>query len=262
MPINPLPKTNTVAFLLPHRDDEFGIFQQIQSHLRGQDEVKCIFFTQTPPQDYHLKRNAESRKVLTKIGVAPENILNMSYELDLYDLDLLNRVLPIAGWLEQFIAQNPRLTRIYVPAWEGGHPDHDILHGIIVKIMARHGRLNQIYQFPLYNNLNCPGQFFRVHSPLEANGTIEKLPIVWRDRIRFLYYCLLYPSQLKAFIGLYPFIFLHTVFYGVQYLQPVSVERIRQRPMAGVLYYEKRKFATYEAVAKALSILDKPIRDK
>ena len=245
-------KPGAALFLLPHRDDEFGVFPQIAAHLRARQDVICAYFTQNHQTAYDQKRNRESLSVLQKLGVPKGNVLFPSYELGLFDLHLTQKIAEIAEWLEKLLTENPNISRIYVPAWEGGHPDHDVLHGVIVGIMERRKQIDLIRQFPLYNNYNCPGPFYRVHAPLVANGTVEKLPIAWADRWRFLTYCLHYPSQAITFIGLFPFSFIHYLFYGVQYLQSVSPERTKTPPHAQPLYYEKRRFSSYAIVAKEL----------
>ncbi|MDI9408075.1 MAG: PIG-L family deacetylase [Candidatus Pacebacteria bacterium] len=246
-------KPNSALFLLPHRDDEFGIYSQIDFNVKSGNDVVCIYFTQNRQTDYDQKRNLESLSVLQKLGVKKENVIFPAYELELFDLELEYRVAEITQWLKHFLKLNPQITQIFVPAWEGGHPDHDIVHGIIVQLMAQQNRLDQIRQFSLYHNYKCPGSFFRVQAPLAANGPVEKIRISWSNRIRFLFYCLHYPTQTVTFIGLFPFIFIHHIFYGCQYLQKISVERLKNRPMPGKLYYEVRQFSTYERVAKALA---------
>ena len=70
--------------------------------------------------------------------------------------------------------------QFYVPAWEGGHPDHDALNA--ATLIARK-RINQedikIYQFSLYNAYRCRKPFFRVSYPLKKNGDvlIDIIPI-------------------------------------------------------------------------------------
>ena len=56
---------------------------------------------------------------------------------------------------------------VYLPAWEGGHQDHDAGHLLGLSLAAPGLRLRQ---FPLYQGAGLPGPFFRVMAPLPGNG--------------------------------------------------------------------------------------------
>jgi hypothetical protein len=62
-----------------------------------------------------------------------------------------------------------------------------------------------------------------------------------------------YPSQAKTWLGLFPFVALAMLLRGRQSMQAVQVERVRQRPHTGKLYYEKRGFLAYETLAQAIA---------
>ena len=146
---------------------------------------------------------------------------------------------------------------MYLPAWEGGHHDHDALHAIGVTVALNLGHEHKTWQYALYNAFGCIGPFFRAFLPLEANGPIYSNKVSWSNRLKFLRYCLSYPSQAITWLGLFPFVLLHYAFWGTQYIQPISSSRIQQRPHTGPLYYERRKFCSYnklnDAIKKALT---------
>jgi hypothetical protein len=77
--------------------------------------------------------------------------------------------------------------------------------------------------------------------------------VPWRARWRHLRHCLSYPSQRTTWLGLFPFVLLHYAIRGEQQLQPVTLARIGQRPHAGRLYYEKRKFFSWDQMERAIS---------
>ena len=56
-----------------------------------------------------------------------------------------------------------------------------------------------------------------------------------------------------TWIGLFPFVALHYLVEGVEQTQPVSLARLEQRPHAGALYYEKRRFFTWPRMQAALA---------
>jgi hypothetical protein len=153
------------------------------------------------------------------------------------------------------LLENPSIVSIYVPSWEGGHPDHDILHAISVVTCEKFNLLDATRQYSLYNGYRCIGPLFRTFTPLKKNGSVESTKVPWSNRFRFLSLCLQYPSQFKTWIGLFPMMFLHYIFLGTQNLQKVSTQRILERPHAGMLYYERRNFSSYEKVSKKINEL-------
>jgi hypothetical protein len=113
--------------------------------------------------------------------------------------------------------------------------------------------LSRTWQFSLYQAKGLPGPLFRVLAPLPENGPAAAIGIPWRRRLQHLRACLSYPSQRNTWIGLFPFVLLHYLLRGVEQLQPVTVGRLLERPHAGALYYEKRKFFTWEQMRQALA---------
>ena len=190
---------------------------------------------------------------MSTLGVAPGDIYFPGQLLAIPDGKLQDHIAAAAAWLVSETAQWLSLSSIYLMAWEGGHPDHDVLHAIGMQVFGARGMTAIMRQFALYNGYRCPGQFFRVLSPLAANGSVESTRMPWPQRLRFLRLCLRYPSQRITWIGLFPFVLLHYLFNGKQALQMVSAERVLQRPHAGPLYYEKRGFSTWQTVDSRLA---------
>lgn len=242
-------------FLFAHQDDEFGVFQKIMDEQRLGQRVFCAYLTDGVFEGQSsLSRNRESLGVLTELGVQEEDILFAGHTLAIPDGSLSDHLKIASDWIANWLSRYPMVKAIYLPAWEGGHHDHDALHAIGV-IVAEEARLIKVVrQFPLYNGYKCGGPLFRVLLPLPMNGDIERKKIPWINRLRFLRYCLSYPSQTTTWVGLFPFVLLHYVFYGTQVLQTVSRERIRYRPHSGLLYYERRGFFTWEKLLDRLLV--------
>ncbi|MFS2137378.1 hypothetical protein ACCD07_15375, partial [Duganella sp. Dugasp56] len=74
-----------------------------------------------------------------------------------------------------------------------------------------------------------------------------------RPRPRHLARLLRYPSQWRTWLGLFPFVLWHYLRHGSQQLQPVALTRLDQRPHAGPLYYEQRRFYTYEEMRRNMA---------
>lgn len=243
----------SALFLFAHQDDEFGVFQKIIDEQRHGRRVFCAYLTDGAFEGQSsVRRNRESLAVLTKLGVQKEDIFFAGHTLSIPDGSLLDHLMIASDWIANWLKRYPMVTAIYLPAWEGGHHDHDALHAMGVIAAEEAGLIKFVLQFPLYNGYKCAGPMFRVLLPLPMNGEIERKKISWINRLQFLLYCLSYPSQITTWLGLFPFALLHYVFYGTQVLQPVSRERIRYRPHSGPLYYERRQFCTWEKMSARL----------
>ncbi len=208
--------------------------------------LNCAYLTTGMlPECSSERRDKESIAVLKQLGVFVENIFFAGQELAIADATLPEHLNLAGNWLQKWFLGFPLLSSIYVPAWEGGHHDHDALHAMVVAIAQRLNLLPQVRQFSLYNAYKCPGPFFKVFAPLVANGLVERIKISWRQRFNFMHYGLSYPLQAKTWVGLFLFVSLHYLLNGYELLQPVSYARTKERPHVGELYYEKRKFYSW-----------------
>lgn len=240
-------------FLFAHQDDEFAVFQKIMDEQRSGRRVFCAYLTDGVSKGQpSLRRNRESLAVLGQLGVQEEDIFFVGDTLSIPDGRLPDHLNFAMTWIENWLSCHQKVSAIYLPAWEGGHHDHDALHAIGVMTAEKNGLMEIVRQFPLYNGHKCTGPLFRVLLPLPENGNFEVVKIAWPNRFRFLRYCLSYPSQTISWVGLFPFVLFHYIFHGTQFLQTVSLERIRHRPHDGSLYYERRNFFTWERMSARL----------
>jgi LmbE family N-acetylglucosaminyl deacetylase len=246
--------TPTALFLFAHQDDEFGVFQMIIDHRAKGHRVCCAYLTDGGFNGCSVeRRNRESLFVLRQLRVEEQDVSFVGQTLAIPDARLHEHLESAAAWVDGWIGGFADVDLICVPAWEGGHHDHDALHAIGVIVAERRGLLLRVRQFPLYNGYRRPGPLFRVLAPLPMNGEIEEVRIPWRNRLRFLRYCLCYPSQAKTWLGLFPFTAVHYLSGRKQTLQPVSSARLLDRPHGGKLYYERRGFFTWNAMTACLS---------
>lgn len=244
----------TVAFLFAHQDDEFGVFASLEAAVAAKARVVCFYLTDGGFGGQSIaRRNEESLAVMRRLGIPSENVFFLGQQVAIRD-GALFRSLDIArDALNEVLHHFRDLDALYLPAWEGGHQDHDATHLLGVSIAATNGLLKHTFQFPLYNARGCPRPFFRVASPLPENGAVEKLALPWRTRIRYLRFCLSYPSQWRSWVGLLPFLIIDYLVAGAQRLQPVSIARVRTRPHPGQLLYERRNGVTYTDLCETFS---------
>jgi LmbE family N-acetylglucosaminyl deacetylase len=240
-------------FLFAHQDDEFGVFQRIADYRAQGLRVACAYFTDgATPTATAAQRNLESLAVLQRLGVERDEVHFAGQQLGIGDAQLPQYLQRGARWLENWLDGFAHIEALHVTAWEGGHHDHDALHALAVTVAARRGLLARTWQYSLYQAAGLPGPLFRVLTPLAQNGPARTWSIPWRARRTYLRHCLSYPSQRGTWIGLFPFVLLHYLLHGTQALQPVDPGRLDQRPHPGPLYYEKRRFFSWDRMAHAL----------
>lgn len=242
-----MPTDAAALFLFAHQDDEYGVYAAIAEQLRLGRRVACAYLTQGA-NGSAPRRNAESLAVLQAVGVAPQDIVFAGDQLGITDATLPDHLDAAGVWLQQWLGSFARVELVCVTAWEGGHHDHDALHFLTAHTAHALGLGAQLRQYSLYNGWRRSGPWFNVLAPLPDNGPVERSRIGWGARLRHLAWLWCYPSQFKTWIGLFPFVLWHYLRHGTQQLQAVGLARLAQRPHAGPLYYEKRRFFTWEAM--------------
>lgn len=250
---------SVALFLFAHQDDEFGVFHRIGQCVREGLRVHCAYLTdgayrRATPQE----RNAESLAVLARLGVRSGDVAFAGAEIGISDGSLPEHLPAARAWLQAWLARFTAIDSIHVPAWEGGHQDHDALHALGVVLARDNGMLERVRQYPLYHANGCTHPMLRALAPLEANGPVWSTSISRRERLRHLKLCLSYPSQRNAWALLFPFVAMHYAVRGTQQLQGVSLERLTEKPHAGALYYERRGFYDWERMRERVQALLSP----
>ena len=234
-------------FLFAHQDDECGCLYEIHRLVSRGDKVFIAYLTSGSLDGSPSPiRDAESKKVLTRLGVDKSNIFFLGSEARIPDGRLSGHLEVGFCAINELIVKIGTPQRLYFLAWEGGHQDHDAVHLIGIVMAEQLGIVERCYQIPFYTGANLPSVFFRLFFPLPENGEGQRLHIPWSLRIRFVTLCFYYPSQIKTWLGLFPFFFVHYLFSGIQTLQYVSLKRIHEPPHSGVLLYERRQFYSYQ----------------
>lgn len=239
-------------FLFAHQDDEFGVFAEIARLLEAGDRVSVVYLTSGaldggPRPD----RNAESLDVLGRLGVAASSVHFIGEKLGVPDSKLVEHMPAVLAELAALCHRIGQPELLYLLAWEGGHQDHDAAHLIGLALAKSSHCLPQTRQFTLYTGAGLSGPWFKLFAPLAANGEVMARRMSWTERLRFMRYCFLYPSQAKTWVGLFPFLFLHYVVRGTQLLQPCSLARIHEAAHDGPPLYERRGYCSQEDFFRA-----------
>ena len=234
---------NLSVFLFPHQDDEYFIGPRVRYEIARGKVVRCIFLTRSPNDQLNRARNDESLKYLARLGVPQENIYFLGTSQSVMDGFLVEHLRAaqeqVLAWLGFEVPH-----RIYIPAWEGGHQDHDAAHLLGVSLGKRLGC--PAWQFYTYNGYRTRWKFFRVMSPPRepmVGGSRRRLGC--RELWKHAWSCWGFRSQWKTWVCLFPFCFFKFMFKRVEVLDPVNLEQLEARPHSGDLLYERHGRLTY-----------------
>jgi hypothetical protein len=238
-------------FIFAHPDDEFGCYESIRREVLLGHSVGCYYLTDggyggqpTEP------REKESVRVLKRLGVATSAIWFLGRMHNIPDGGLPGNMLLAAKALMEQVKGSGDVAAIYVPAWEGGHQDHDAAHVIGCAINAQVRARDGLWQYSLYQGRGLKWVLFWVMKPLRINGPLRTQSVSLKYRFVYLRLCLCYSSQWKTWMGLFPFVAMKLIFFGHFYLQPASLNACVRRPHDGLLLYERRRMACFEEVEK------------
>lgn len=234
---------NKSIFILPHQDDEVGIFKVI-------DECKnneAIFFYLTTGAFSDKKNNRryeETVKVLGKLNIPRRNIFFIGHKLKIQDQKLHKNLFRVFEYIKKFLSKKKlKINNIYSTTWEGGHTDHDSCF-LIALALNKYFKKSNFYSFPIYSSMER--EFF--FSIFSSNKLFmeKKIQLNSFDKLKFLLLMLNYKSQFKSFIILFPVIFFYYLFHGNQKIFILKKKFNFKKPHTGKLFYEKRFKINYE----------------
>lgn len=127
-------------FCFAHPDDEFFCCAVLRRLVEQGCNVFCVWGVATPP------REAESREAIELLGV-PSLRTRFAYFPDGHVIEDLPQY--VAFW-EQ-ILQDIRPEKIFLPAFECGHLDHDATNFAVAYASRRLGMHSLLVEFPLYH---------------------------------------------------------------------------------------------------------------
>lgn len=245
-----------VLLLLPHHDDEFFMMKGIWDRIRGGQTIVVVYLTFGSIYGASsAQRLKESTRALKWIGVPAENVHQVGIEQDIFD-GLLHTRLHDAFLAVECIIRNREFTEICVPAWEGGHQDHDSAHYLGTTVVRKLLPTAELREFPIYTAYKRPAPFFSVMRLIPRDGRADSTPVSVPERMKMLRAISFYHSQWKTFMGLLPGILTRVLIRGALETRRVTGIDYQNRPHAGALYYERRFGIHFNDIKRAVESLD------
>ncbi len=236
----------TDIFLLPHQDDEFAAFAEIEAAIAAGRQVKCFILTLggRDPAVASI-RNQETVNVLLSLQVRRQDICFPGTKLRVLDQALQIRLFDLYQELAANHAVWTADARIFVTTWEGGHPDHDAAALLALALAQILPEPLPVFGLPTYNSDRCTFFPFRVLQTVKSHKSEDAVQTEWLRAINHAALCLSYKSQWRTWMFLAPFVFWRAIFRGRREMVRLDVPLCSRRPHEGRLLYEKRRWCRY-----------------
>ncbi|MDO8622836.1 MAG: PIG-L family deacetylase [archaeon] len=169
-------------FIGAHPDDiELSSAVLISRTIQNGGDVFVIYTTDGAPfhesyyprfgiktkEEYALLRRKESLDALTFLGVPKKNIKFMDYPDQLLAKNLDSAITKLTKHIE-----DSRADFIFCPAYEGGHPDHDVTRFISEQALTLCNHNSLLCEYTEYNNFNGKKSY---HKFIPSNNQISRL---------------------------------------------------------------------------------------
>lgn len=227
-----------VLFVMAHQDDEIAFASRIRLCVARGDRVTCLCLTDGAARIAASIRDAETRRVLARLGVDDYRVAPAHERIADGTLpDHLDAAL-------QFVeAQRDEFDEVVTLAWEGGHQDHDAAH-LVAAVFARRRGLRCL-ELPLYNGLGAPGPLFRVNHPVGEGWSERRL--ARREQFANVLLARFYVSQRKTWLGLAPLLLMGK---PRELSRETDLRRAAAPPHPLPLLYERRFHYPYARLAE------------
>ena len=228
-----------VLFVFAHQDDEVGAFSRIAFEVRAGQRVWCVFLTDGAKKVRPHVRDAESLRVLRRLGVAGERVAFLADAAGrIADGTLVHALqrsrVMLRDWLRAH-ALTPK--RIYTLDWEGGHHDHDATH-LVTLSAARDLGVADVFVYPFYNGWRRRPKLARVSSFVPGAAPVLRRRMSLRDSWRAACSVAAYPSQRLTWLALGPGFFVRTLATREERVRRADPQRVLLPPHDGILHYE------------------------
>ena len=237
-----------MLFVLAHQDDEVFLSTRIERERASGHAAWCAFLTDGRAHGADpARRNAESRRVLERLAVAPEHV---RFSGNVPDGELPLHLEPTFDELSEWL-RDIAVGRIYTTAWEGGHQDHDAAHLVALALARARGLVGRTWHVSTYNGYRRPWMLYRVQQPVAGarRTCVRRLDV--GTAVRHALLPAGYPSQRSSWVGLWPGLALERLALRREVVLAADLATVRRRPHAGALLYERRTEWTYDAFRAA-----------
>lgn len=238
-----------VVYVFAHFDDEYCALPLIRQRAREGLDQWFLYVADYATSALARTRYGETRALLRRLGIDGSRLVHVGAQTGALDGQVHRRLDAAFAALETAVRGIGPVERFVATAWEGGHMDHDMCAMMATRLAQERG-LPPVEQISLYNGKGLGGPLFHGASPLAENGPVTKVRssaadwAAWMAEVRF------FPSQTKTWLGLWPAMFYTYAKQGFGY-QQLHPSRLRERPHAGSLFYERMFKVPYADVRAA-----------
>jgi LmbE family N-acetylglucosaminyl deacetylase len=245
---------NSIVVLLPHHDDEFFLGLHLPELLKAGHGVFLIYLTYDPR--FGRIRASETKRYLADFDNKNIKILELGADRGVLDGALYANLQSIFSNLMNIILWQ-KCLKIIVPAWEGGHHDHDAAHFIGATLCKQFSPHIKLFEFGLYSGEKLYGPFFRLSGFKRRVNSDEFEPGSYLQRLAHAFSVRHFKTQWNTFVGLWPFIFLHRIIgAGVVLREVTNGRNYNLPPHLGELFYQRRFKVNWPDVSAGLKSLE------
>jgi LmbE family N-acetylglucosaminyl deacetylase len=239
----------SVVYILAHFDDEYCALPLMWQARRDGLDQRFLYMADYSDAAMAARRLAETRGFLRAHGVSVDAVQHLGAGTGAFDQSVWRTLDVLWPKLSAAVGEVGAVDHIVVPAFEGGHMDHDAC----AAMGARLGRelAVDVRQFSLYNGRGIGAPWLRGATPLPQNGAVNRVSLSLAEWLRWMAAVRWFPSQLYAWSGIWPAMFWSFARRGFGW-QALAPGRTAERPHEGVLYYERAFRTPYAEVRAAL----------
>ena len=239
----------TVVYLLAHFDDEYGVLPLIRQRAEAGIGQRFVYLADYETPALATRRRNETRAFMVHLGLNPDHVIHL--QTGVVDGRLRQDLPRVFDAVQASIEQLGHVERLVVPAWEGGHPDHEACAQMAVALQRRSLPAATIEQFSLYHGKGLAGPLFRACDPITENGPVVRVGLSAKQWLDYAASIRFFGSQARTWAGLWPSMFLTFALRGGFGYQNLNPERIHERPHSGPLLYERMYGVSYDEVRRA-----------
>lgn len=219
-------------FVFAHEDDELSSVTIMKKLVEEGKNVYIIWITDGSGTANPEVREQESRKLMKLLGVPSENLFFLGFKdtKSIYYLD------DIVDKLKSFLREK-RPSQIYVDAYEGGHPDHDVANFTTSQAVREMELSSLLYEVPEYNGYQT--RLLRINSFIPAESPTVYTPVKRRYFLFKMRSLLSYRSQFFLLIPLVALLVFKNNFFKGEPCRLMPDWDYLKPPHEGKLAYER-----------------------